>query len=103
MAKSLYCAAGGHSALTAEPGCQVIRFDSFLSDLPDALNNCYSTVWHFALWALNSGHSVFSTGVIYVFITQKGVHGASKHEKGKEREKKVNDEFVLTLNLQPLL
>lgn len=67
LATSLYCAAGGHSALTAEPVCQLIRFDSFLSALPDALNNCYPTVWHFALWALNSGHSVFSIEVIYVF------------------------------------
>lgn len=51
---------GGHSALAAEPVCQVRRSDSFLSDLPDALNNCCFTAWHFALWAFDSGHRGYS-------------------------------------------
>lgn len=66
---------------------------SFLSNLPDALNNYYPTVWHFALWALNSGHSVFSTEVtsIYVFIMRTSVHGAFRRYA---KRTEVNDGFV---------
>ena len=39
----------GSPALTMKLVCQVIRFHSFLSDLPDPLNNCYSRVWLFPL------------------------------------------------------
>lgn len=89
---SLYCAAGGHSALTAEPVCQLIRLDSFLSDLPDALNNCYPAVEDFAWWPLNSGHCVLHWGYLFLSCTQV----CTEPLKAQNRRciEKVNDGFV---------
>lgn len=89
---SLYCAAGGHSALTAEPVCQLIRLDSFLSDLPDALNNCYPAVEYFAWWPLNSGHCVLHWGYLFLSCTQV----CTEPLKAQNRRciEKVNDGFV---------